>query len=617
MATGFYWTANSPYLRAPRFKVRRAPKGLNPSIAMIGPDANPIHHLFEIYTNPDWGMGGSPSLVDTTSFETAAQTIYDEQMGISYQWTGQTEIENIAAEILDHIQATVFTHPRTGLLTVRLLRDDFDPGALLVITPDNATLSNLQRKAWGEIANEVVVTFTNTENQQEETVTVHNLAAIAMQGGEINSTGRNYYMFRNRDLAARVAERDLRSVSQPLASCEVRMNRTGWDITPGLPVKLHWPEKGVDSLIMRVGKVNYGRPGDGAVRFSLSEDIFSLPRSEYIIAPPTSHEPPDFAPSPLENFTLETAPLYVSLAALAIDDPADLTYPEAVTMIAAAPDSPDEYGFELIVKQVQANGATVNASAGTRNFLPSATLSASIPAEAQTEITTFANPTGSTPLAGSLILIGSGGEGASELALVHEVTEAGWTLTRGVLDTVPRAWGAGTRLWVIGGQVPFIDRTIRGSGENAIYRILPKSSQGTLAYEDAADETLAVSARPHLPLRPANVQVNGNGFGPVDVTGLSTVTVTWANRNRETETSQILAWDAAGASPETGQTTTILLLDDAGVEISAIDGLSGSTHDVALSGFGARSSGRLRVVSKRDGLTSLQGHEIALTNIGA
>lgn len=617
MATGFFWTANSPYLRAPRFKVRRAPKGLNPSIAMIGNDANPVHHLFEIYTNPDWGMGGSPSLIDTVSFEQAAQTIYDEQMGISYTWTGQTEIENIAAEILDHIQATVFTHPRTGLMTIRLLRDDFNPDDLLVITPDNANLSNLQRKTWGEIANEVVVTFTNPDNQQDETVTVHNLAAIAMQGGEINSTGRNYYMFRNRDLAARVAERDLRAVSQPLASCEVRMNRTGWDITPGLPVKLSWPEKGVESLVMRVGKVNYGRPGDGAVRFSLSEDIFSLPRAEYVVAPPTSFDPPETDPSAIENFTIETAPLYVTLPALSLSDPDNLVYPEVITMIAAAPDALDEYGFELIVKQVQANGSTVNVSAGTRNFLPSATLADAINAEAETEITEFSNPSGSTPLAGSLLLIGGSGEADSEIALVYEVTETGWTLYRGVLDTTPKAWAAGTRIWVIGGETPFVDQTVRASGEDAIYRLLTKTARGTLAYEDATDETLTLTARPHLPLRPANVKVGSDGFGPVDATGLSSVSVTWANRNRETETSQILGWDAASATPETGQTTSIILLDDEGAEITAIDGLTGTSYSLALSAFGAETSGRVRVVSKRDGLTSLQGHEIALTNIGS
>lgn len=611
---GFYWGANNPYLRTIWVRVRRAPKGLNPSIAMIGNDANPAHIIFECMTNRDWGMGASLGIFDIPSFENSAQTLFDEAFGLSIIWTRSTTIEAFITEVIDHVHGTLFVDPRTGLMTFKLLREDFDYDSLRIITPDNAKLTNFQRKTWGETSNELVVTWTNPANEQEETVAAQDLANISMQGGVI-SNGRNYYGIRNKDLAARVAERDLRASSMPLATCDVELDRTLWDIVPGEVVKLQWPEKGIAELIVRIGVINYGKPGASVLKTTVYEDVFSLPAAQYLEPPDTEWVDPGEDPAPLENTLILTAPAFITATALALASPLDIVYPEVITLVLGAPDSPDDQAFELIGQITQSNGDLIYDSFGTRDFVGSALLADNIPAEIETVITTFDLPTGGSPLVSSYLVIGSGDDETTEIALVKEVTETGWVLSRGVLDTIPRAWPSGTRVWTLAPDKVFVDTTRRSEGETPEYRFLTQTSRGLLLFEDADAETAALTGRPHLPNRPANTKIGTTGFGTFNATGLTTLPLTWENRNRLLETSQVLAWDGGSVTPEAGQTTTITTLTLGGAVISTIDGLTGTSHSLPISTFGGAGNARVRFTSKRDGFESLQGHEILVTGI--
>src|SRR4029077_7040927 len=120
--------------------------------------------------------------------------------------------------------------------------------------PDDSLVTNFSRKLWGETINEIVVTWTNPDNEEEETVVAQDLANIEAQGGVI-SDGRNYYGVRNAQLAMRLGQRALRSAATPLAKCDLEVNRTAWALLPGDVCKLVSPEDGIDRIVMRVGPV--------------------------------------------------------------------------------------------------------------------------------------------------------------------------------------------------------------------------------------------------------------------------------------------------------------------------------------------------------------------------
>jgi hypothetical protein len=578
-------------------------------------DSNPAHIIYECLTNTNWGMGAPASAVDVDGFNACGVVLYNEGFGLSMIWTRQSAIEDFITEVLDHIEATLFVNPRTGLLTLKLIRNDYSIPSLPVFTPDNSLVTNFSRKLWGETINEIVVTWTNPENEEEETVVAQDLANIEAQGGVI-SDGRNYYGVRNASLATRLAHRDLRSASTPLAKCDIEINRTAWALLPGDCCVLDSPEDGIDSIVMRVGPVDYGKPGDSTVRVSLVEDIFSLALADYTEPPESEWTDPSEPPSTADHAGIITLPYYVTVNLIDAAILEGVDYPEVFAGVLAAEDGQDTDTFELYGEATNAAGGTGYENFGTKTIASRATLPNPLAIEVETVILSFPDRTqGNGPVAGGLMIIEGSDETDSEICLVSDFGVSGYTFTRGVLDTVPRAWPAGTPVWFIDASMNFADDIdIRAEGETVNYKILPSTSQGTLSELAAPVESATMTARPHLPFRPADVEVNGDdGFSgvPVDITGLDPIPVTWARRNRLTETSIIKAWDEGDVSPEGGQTTIIEVLDPTGTSVVTTHaGLSGTSYNVPAASFGGNASGWIRVGSERDGLRELQAYAI-------
>lgn len=583
-------------------------------------DANPAHIIFECLTNADWGMGSPEAAIDDDSFDDASQALFDENFGLSVIWIRQAQIQEFIQEVLDHIQAVLFVDPATGLLTLKLIRDDYDAAYLPEINPDNADMGAFSRKLWGEITNEIIVTWTNPVNEQEETVMIHDLASIATQGG-IVSDSRNYYGVRSGELAQRLATRDLRSAGSPLASCEVEMERTQWQLRPASVVSAVWPEHGLDGVVMRVIEVDYGKPGDPTIKAKLVEDVFGLDVGAYVVPPTTSWEDPAQPPEPVDQQQVLTLPYYMaanSSVAAFVDSPA---YPEVVAGILATTDQEDAYGYDLWSEVSLSNGSLEWQQIASGTFIGRAGLVDALEAEAWTSGVTFADLVGDTaPTLAGLVLIGDSTEDETEIAMIDAVG-ASYTLVRGILDTVPRAWPAGTPVWFIDEETAFEDSVIRAAGEMPSYKVLTRTSRGVLDLASAPLLTGTLSERPWLPSRPANVEVEGVLFNTVatalDLTARTDpwVTISWANRNRVTEDSQVLAWTDATVAPEDGQTTGIEVLAEDGVTVvGTITGLSGTSHDVPDGSFDGEVIVLIRPYATRsddDGdFVSLQAHGI-------
>jgi len=577
-----------------------------------GPDANPSHIIYECLTNNDWGMGASETIIDKGTFENAAVALLLEGFGLSLAWTNQTTIEAFVSEILDHIQAVLFVNPRNGLITLKLIRGDYNLVDLREITPDRAKMTKFSRIAWGEITNEIVVTWTNPENEQEETVTIQDNAAIAAQGG-IVSDSRNYYGIRSSALAMTVAARDLRTASTPLASCEVELDRTAWDLLPGDVVLVTWPEYGLNAVPMRVGPVDYGRPGDPKITVSLLEDIFSYATTDYSAPPSSEWQDDDTTPYPIDDAKIITVPAFFAANYLPTITTglADIEYPEVIAGVLAS--SPNAIAYDIYGQRVAVDGTTFDASLTTNTVAGRALLTTALEREATTEFVGFSGFTGQIrPNQNVFAFIGgdSVSDEETEIALVAEVTGNSYTLKRGILDTVPRAWPVGTPVYFIDLASSVSDLLIRSDAEEVTYKLLPRTIGGILPVDSAPDLEGTLNGRPHYPLRPANVLVNGETFKSVNINGLDPVPVTWANRNRTMENSQVVYWDDANVAPEAGQTTKIRLLTSTGTVITTFSGLTGTSYDVPASAFAGNTNAFIRVSSERDGFESLQYTDI-------
>lgn len=563
-------------------------------------DSNPAHIIYECLTNTDWGMGSASTAIDVASFEAAASVLFSEHFGLSLQWTKQSSIESFISEIIDHIEATIYVNPRTGLITMKLIRDDYEIDSLPVYTPDNSNVTKFGRRGWGETINEIIVSFTNPENEESETVIAQDLANIVTQGG-IVSDSRNYYGVRVKPLAAKLAQRDLRSAATPLATCDIEVNRKGWDLLPGEVLVLNSPEDGIASMVMRIGSIDYGKPGDPTVKASLMEDVFALAAADYIIPPDTDDDNEDEDPAPAANIYIQTIPYFLVINGVSAAILTGVDYPEVFAGIFASQAGDDSVQFEL-------HDTNLDENIGTKSIAVRATLSDALVAEVESTILSFSGQsTGPGPEAGGFMLIGEGSEDTIELCYIESFGDLGYVITRGILDTTPKDWPVGTPVWFLNSDMAYIDSRIRSAAEEVDYKILPRTPAGLLALSDASIVTETLTERPWLPSRPANVKADGVGFGVVDCMGVNPIPVTWANRNRLTEDAVVLAWDAATVTPEAGQTINIYTTKLDGTILSTTTGLTGTSYDLDPFDFIGESQGYIVVHSEVDGLESMQG----------
>ena len=619
---GFYVCANNPYLKTISARVRRPSEGLNPSIAMIRVKdssegipqyaSNAAHIVFEAMTNTDFGMGEHYSMFDIASFEQCAQVLYDEKMGLNILWTRQSKIEDFVKIILDHIQGAVFVNPANGKHTMKLLRGDYAVDSLKTVSPDNAKLTNYKTKIWGDISNEVTVTWTNPETGKEETVTVQDLAGIAAQGG-ITSASRNYHGIADQQTAIKTGERDLAAIAYPLASCDAEVSREFWKSVVHDCVVLNWPRHGITSAVFRVVEIANGATSR-TIKLSLMEDVFSLDKSEYGEVVESEWLNPSLDPQPLTNTYLGTAPAFFTVSALGLNDISELEYPEVIAAIVAGQDSADDTGAELVGYTTTATGVEVITTLDNLILVGVLSLGYTLAQEAVSVLPIDSGFIGALPQVGDFLLIGTGGDHETEITVVTGINGSNYTIQRGMLDTVPRDWPVGTRVIVLPVTAASGDTTRRSAFEAVDYHFKTITTKGTLPLYNTPKQTVILSERPHLPNRPTNVTVGGVAFGTYAMQNKSNVTVTWANRNRLTEGTQTPKWTDASASVEAGQTTTVTVLRASNRAIlNTITGLTGTSTVISKATFNGEFDTIVRVTSFRDGLESLQGHEIRVT----
>lgn len=578
-----------------------------------GLDANPSHMIRECLTNTSWGMGAPTTAIDDASFLSAAQTLFAEGFGLSMIWSQQDEVQKFVQEILDHIEANLYVDPSTGLFTLKLIRDDYDESALELFDESNCTVKQFQRRSPSEAINEINLTWTNPDTELEETITGQDLGGIVVNNGEIISDNRNYYGVRYAALASRILARDLSAVTAPLATAEISVDRTGWDYAPGSVLKFSSKENNASEIVMRVVKINYGKPGDSKVLASLTQDIFAFVQPTVVSPPETLDEGDDGkAPTALDYTLFLTLNYYLSGYFVSPTSALGAEYPDVFVGFLASTDNTDATGVELVGETVDPAGNISFEVQGTRSLVRRALLGTAMVQEVETTYDDFVNATvsGAGATKGGFGLIGPEDADPEDMELVLFVTNSGatWTIKRGVLDTVPREWPEETPIRFFANNTFIEDDIVRSAFSIAEYKLLMRTTQGLFGFDQAPTIEYTPDERPYLPTRPADVHVNGVDFGLVDADGVDPIPVTWANRNRLTEDGQIMAWDEAGITVESGQTTEIVILDPVdGSEVNRVTGLTGESHDLPVSACNGYNLVDLKIVSRRDGYESHQG----------
>ena len=299
-------------LRAFEFEVERFPDGLDlatlqPGDERIGNTANPMNVVFEALENAEWGLNISASTIDATAMRAVAATLATEGNGFAWTWDRVRDVLEVIRLVEQQVDGVLFQDPVTGSYSFKLIRFDYTPGTLELLDESNVKrIIRYSRPAWQETQNQITVEFTDPRKNYTQSF------ALAQDMGnidivqEINFSKVVFPGCKDATLANVLAWREIRQLSFPVATGQLEVDRSQYDIVPGDVRELSWARMGIVRLPIRITKVNRGKILDNIIRLDWTQDVFSFNAGSFADPPDTGWvPPPDAALAPLAERLLE------------------------------------------------------------------------------------------------------------------------------------------------------------------------------------------------------------------------------------------------------------------------------------------------------------------------
>lgn len=634
--TTFWFTglvcSMSPYPKAWAFRVQRSTAGWfggscwypakagivltdslgNPIIAM-----NPAHILYEINTNPEWGRGMPTALIDENSWTYAANQLCAEGFGLCMAWFQTEVLADFISSVIDHIGAAMYVDRESGLMSLRLIRDDYDPDDLPLFTTDTGLLditddgSSAEETAY----NEIIVQGTDPVTNDPIEIRVQNPASVQSQA-EIISNTIQYPGLPTAGLVARVAMRELQ-MQQPLRRMSVVLDRRGWRIAPGMAFRVSFPARGINNLILRAGQCSDTSLSDGRITIIAVQDVFGLPDTAFVDPSPPIWVPPSSTPQPASEqqayemsyrdfFRLTTTAQQNEIAA-------GVSF---AAILAKSPLNLITRGYQVLMSLVSETYTSLNPPIS--GFTACATLSGDI-GYLDTTLT-LVNDSGvpdflSAFVPGMAILIDSE---QIELISLDSTTLIG-TIKRSVADTIPGQHLANALIWLVDDEMGS-DGQEYAVGETVYMKALTKTSRGLLDPSLATEMSAIMNQRVWRPYPPGNVTVNGTSIYASTPPILDTEpTIAWAYRDRIGQEDMLVGFVDGNIGPEIGTTYTIRVYDATGTVLLntySLGLVNTWTYAAALqSADGAGSLVNMELESNRDGVSSYFTYKFAVSII--
>lgn len=574
-------------------------------------DMNPAHIIRECLTEP-WGLGWHDDDIDDTSFRYSADTFYNEKFGLSLKWYREEEIQEfITTTVLSCADAYLYGSRKTGKFVLKPIRDDYDIDLIPILTEDDIIeFTEIKRRHPSEAISSVVVKYNNREKRKVGSHRVTNTAQ-AMQATKVQPPAtRDYPGINVPALAIRVAERDVVALGSGLISGRIVANRKASVLNPGDPFRMVSARHQLSGEVMRVANQRFGDGRSNKIGLGILQDVFKLP-AVALVDDGTSGGgwvPPSNEPLPVSPRMVAEMPYRELRQMMGEADLASTlaSNPDAgVLQIAGASPTPDAANALI---EIDAGAGYVEAGTPL-DFAPGAFLGTDLAADA-TEITVTGAIDFDIAVVGTLAVIMGATPQTTEVIRVDAIDGNALTIARGCLDTVPRAHTDGASI-VLFDDISNTDFEIYTAGAAVSVKLLTVTGADTLDINAAEADLVEFDSRAIRPLRPANVQVNGEGYGLIIADGVADLATTWVERNRLAELLPVPAWGDATATPEATQTTIIDVLDPAGTAVlTTHSGLTGLSFAVPVASFAGNASGWIRVGSERDGYREWQPYQL-------
>lgn len=568
-------------------------------------DMNPAHILRELHVNEDYGMSIPSGELADSVWQAAADTLFDEEFGLSFLWDREMEVQEFRNEVLRHIDGAIVLNRQTGLLELRLVRNDYSIGSLDTFDYSNIKeILDYKDPDLDSLVNTLTVKFTEPLEDEEDSVTVSDPALYQMQGYEVAET-ISYPGIMSKELASRVADRDLRTLSYPVKEIKFKAKYSAagnYHVTDVFILDL--PDKKINNVVFRIVEIDYGDGINNDVTIFAVEDIFATDETGTITLPDTEFSPIVTAPAPCpETLAIETPYLL-------------LVKNEGQSAIDSRLSSGADIGF-MMVAGTSPGGGVINGSiyvntgsgyidSGVFDFCASAELDQDVSID-PTEVTfNIINATANAPEINTLIKIND------ELMYLTAYSTSSITVKRGVLDTIPQEHSANDIIMFFEGFSES-DGVEYSDSETINVKLSPANSQGEVSLAEITADNITFNSRAIRPYPPGNFRVNSNYY-PEFISDQVDITISWAHRDRTQQTSGAVYGNTdENIGPETDVEYELRIYDETNTLIRTYSALTGTSqvYDIAteLSDSSLNRANftlRLELESQRDIYTSWQ-----------
>lgn len=607
---------------------------------------NPAHIVFEALTNRAWGRGLPRTIIDQAAFRYAADQLYAENFGLCLRWTRTDTLTAFIQGVLDHIAGVLYLDKTTGLYKLKLLRDDYVPSQLPMYTTDSG-LKSIDEASSGSTSgsiNEIVVTYHNPLNDADAVTRVQNIAAVQATGS-VASRDISYLGVPTAQLAAKLAQRDLKLGTTNLRRFKLTGDRRLWKLQPGDLIRIKDAVRGIGEMVLRIVTVEDGTLLNGEVRIAAIQDLFAFRISSIPIEgdqDPLAKDPELGAGEAKRHIAYERPYAEINRS-YPKSEFAFITPSAGFFMQHLEKSSPVALGFDITVQKF--DDPSYFEKDFTGEFTPVCNLAVTLE-YLDTELTYLADSDTDMKFAevGQAALIG-GVEFVRVTSIDLGARRVG--IERGTMDTRPHRHLVNSEVWFTedNGGTNFIEYT-PGTQLTIAGRPYSLSQKTVLGVFDLVTMNWRFK-RPYCPgavMQESLTTPITNWFNTVemrydaagyyeDVVGgedgeqvyievPDVLTISWAHRDRVLQADQLIPHATGSIGPEPGTTYVLEVKDSAGNLVRRIDGITGTsqvyTYGMGETDLGVQESetspviGYFELSAEREGLASWQGYRMAV-----
>lgn len=569
------------------------------NVETVGIDINPIHKIREILTD-DIAMNKPEISVNDENFMKAADRVYDEGLGISWSITEKSCMDAIN-ELCYHIEAGIRVNRQSGLYEMVLFRDDwFEETEIHTISESKIKSMQYEITNADEVINQVNVNYYDRENIKNSSFSISENGLIQTLN-RVNAETLDFPYFMNMRNAEVVANWKLKQLSTGAFKGSFT---TGWrearkwnryDL-----IRLPWSKRWTGTILVRIMSINLGGPANNEVSIDFIEVVPSTGMMNTSIVADDPIEKP-LPPQPIHYEPFEM-PYYLAVMALGqrqVDE--ELAYESNFGLVGVVAEQPQSNSLYAVMmtnnydEWVRAGSIQYSETVDSDQTISKASTSFTV--KNWKKIANF--PVGTLIQCGKEWLTGF-----AEWMVFQGVDPYTGVVSvkRGALDTHPKEWDLGLKLYFCGNDVAY-DQTEYIAGEKVLVSALTTTPSGVL--ELKGSHSVEMKARAIRPYPPANVKING-AYWPETHIVTNDIVLTWAHRNRLQQTGgEILGWYEGNVTAEDGVTYSYELVCE-NVILDSQSNITANTVTILATVLKPNKPHTLKLWSVRDGFESYQ-----------